>query len=89
MAGDADTTSRPVRARRLSGEPAPRSRRARQEALQDQSREACIESKTLIDGATERVLSSGRACAVHHEQVAKSRDTIAQTRALIRRLDDG
>ncbi|MDC7787686.1 hypothetical protein PQJ75_04905 [Rhodoplanes sp. TEM] len=66
----------------------PRSRQARQVAMQDLTRAACTESRVLIDGAAERVSSSDQACAVHREQVAKSRATIAQTRALIRRLDD-
>lgn len=47
---------------------------------------ACAESRVLIDGAAERVSSSDRACETHREQISKSRDTIAQTRALIRRL---
>ncbi|WP_146604504.1 hypothetical protein [Rhodoplanes roseus] len=66
----------------------PRTRHARQVAMQDQTRAACTESRVLIDGAAERVSSSDQACAVHHEQVAKSRATIAQSRALIKRLTE-
>lgn len=65
-----------------------RRRRNRQIAMREESRMACTESRVLIDEAAERVISSDEACATHHEQVAKSRDTIAHTRALIRRLDE-
>lgn len=62
-------------------------RHARQVAMRVMSAAACTESRVLIDGASERVSSSDRACETHREQISKSRDTIAQTRALIRRLD--
>ncbi|NVO15679.1 MAG: hypothetical protein HXX10_16730 [Rhodoplanes sp.] len=64
-----------------------RTEKSRQDAIHHDSRHACVESKTLIDGAAERVLSSGKACVIHNEQVAKSRITIAQSRALMKRLD--
>lgn len=70
-----------------AGDRPQRSRRARQTAIHDQSRAACVESRTLMDGAAERVTSSGLACAVHQDQVAKSRASVEQSRALIRRLD--
>jgi hypothetical protein len=63
-----------------------RTEKSRQDAIHHDSRHACVESKTLIDGAAERVSSSKRACEVHHEQLVKSRTTIAQSRELIRRL---
>ncbi|MFL9823611.1 hypothetical protein [Rhodoplanes sp. SY1] len=64
----------------------PGTRQARQVAMRTTSAAACTESRVLIDGAAERVSSSDRACETHREQISKSRDTIAQTRALIRRL---
>ncbi|MFD2184172.1 hypothetical protein [Rhodoplanes azumiensis] len=65
----------------------PSSRHARQVAMRVMSAAACTESRVLIDGAAERVSSSDQACETHRVQISKSRDTIAQTRALIRRLD--
>lgn len=46
----------------------------------------CADSRDLIDQSDALILGSGAACAVHKDQIEKSKEAVSKSRAQILRL---